>query len=385
MSRWLIKTTPQTSDNVKDRDEILEDVTDRDRSDSDFSNAGESSDETEEEISSATGTPTSPSPKRQKRKPWTPKIKPLDVVNKFPWLDEKLKYPYCKVCHTKISGGLFHLKRHESATTHIKRMHAAKSTPLVKMYLDKNDAQSHLVKKAELKMAAFVCIHNLAFLLLDHLPLLQKNIFPDSKICNNIKMKRKKATQLVTEVLAPYFKKQTVKDIKKQFFSLIIDETTDISTEKSLIVIVRYWKNGSVRDRILDLIKVENATAEALFTSIKNLFDEQHILYSNMIAFAADGASTTMGRISGVQAKLKEIAPHIYVQTCTCHSLNLCASSATKQLPDDIEQLARNVYSYFAHSSKRVAELAECQVFANEKPHKMLYVSQTRWLSLKVC
>lgn len=104
-----------------------------------------------------------------------------------------------------------------------------------------------------------------------------------------------------------------------------------------------------------------------------------------MIAFASDSVSTMMGRISGVQARLKEIVPHIYIQKCTCHSLHLCASSATKKLPDDIEQFARNVYSYFSHSSKRASKLAECQVFAHEKPHKMLYASQTRWLSLNVC
>lgn len=82
-------------------------------------------------------------------------------------------------------------------------------------------------------------------------------------------MKRKKATQLVVEVLAPCFQMEIFHDLKSNYFSLIIDEMTDICTEKSLIIIVRYWKNGTVRDRILDLIKVEDGTAEALFTSIK--------------------------------------------------------------------------------------------------------------------
>lgn len=206
---------------------------------------------------------------KRKRKPWTPKIKPLHVIDNFPWLDTKLDYPCCKVCHTKISGGIFHLKRHESTPAHIKRIQAAKSTPLVEIYLHKTDMKSRLLKKAELKMAAFVCIHNLAFLLLDHLPLLYKNIYPDSEICKNVKMKRKKATQLVVEVLAPCFQMEIFHDLKSNYFSLIIDEMTDICTEKSLIIIVRYWKNGTVRDRILDLIKVEDGTAEALFTSIK--------------------------------------------------------------------------------------------------------------------
>jgi hypothetical protein len=38
-----------------------------------------------------------------------------------------------------------------------------------------------------------------------------------------------------------------------------------ISTQKSLILIVRYWKNGCVQDRILDLIEMENGSAETTY------------------------------------------------------------------------------------------------------------------------
>ncbi|CAG9760295.1 unnamed protein product [Ceutorhynchus assimilis] len=187
-------------------------------------------------------------------------------------------------------------------------------------------------------MAAFMCIHNLPFLLLDYLPSFQKSIYPDSEICQEVKIKRKKATQLVVRVLAPYFQKELIQDLKTMAFSVIIDEMTDISIEKSSIIIVRYWKNGSVKERILDLIKVEDTTSEAIFTSLKKIFDEHKIPYTNIIAFASDGASTMMGRISGVQARFREIAPHIYVQVCLCHALHLCSSAATRRLPDVVEQ-----------------------------------------------
>lgn len=56
-----------------------------------------------------------------------------------------------------------------------------------------------------------------------------------------------------------------------------------------------------------------------------------------MIAFASDDEITIMGKISAVQPKLKEIAPQIYIQKCSCHSLHLCSSSVRKKLPDEVE------------------------------------------------
>lgn len=56
---------------------------------------------------------------------------------------------------------------------------------------------------------------------------------------------------------------------------------------------------------------------------------------------------------------------------------------ATKKLSNVVEQFSRDVYAYFANSTKRRNELAECEVFAYKNPQKMLSVSQTRWLPFK--
>lgn len=322
-------------------------------------------------------------PSEKKRKLWKPKLNPATLISQFAWIDESKKIPTCKVCNKEVTGGLFHIKRHAKTSNHIRKYNAIKKTPCIESsFVDNKTVNS--VKRAELKFAAYVCDHNLPFLVMDSLPTLCKNIFPDSKIAKDVKMKRNKTTDLVVETIAPFFKSQIIADLKSNTFTLIIDETTDISIKKSLIVLVRYWKHDRVVDRILELIEVEDASAEALFLSIKSILDTHSVPYKNMIAFAADNASTMMGDKNGVQAKLRELVPNLYVQGCLCHSLHLCSSAAAKELPSVVEQFVRDIYAYFAHSSKRISELGECQIFANEKPHKMLYPSQTRWLSLKV-
>ena len=66
---------------------------------------------------------------------------------------------------------------------------------------------------------------------------------------------------------------------------------------------------------------------------------------------------------------------------CICHSAHLCTSQAAKTLPRRCEDLIRNIYAHFSHSAKRMYEFSEFQEFCETKPHKLLHVSQTRWLS----
>ncbi|XP_060665423.1 uncharacterized protein LOC132797688 [Drosophila nasuta] len=88
------------------------------------------------------------------------------------------------------------------------------------------------------------------------------------------------------------------------------------------------------------------------------------------------------GSLSGLKTKMSKNTNLFYMK-CTCHSLHLCASYSCKKLPSDVEKLCRNIYSYFAWSSKRVLELKEFQDFCDIKPHKILGLAMTRWLSLE--
>ena len=67
-----------------------------------------------------------------------------------------------------------------------------------------------------------------------------------------------------------------------------------------------------------------------------------------------------------------------------CHSAHLCSSASCCKLPGNVEQFARDIFSLLKHSTKRQDQLEECKIFVNEKPHKMLYPRQTRWLSIRV-
>lgn len=120
-----------------------------------------------------------------------------------------------------------------------------------------------------------------------------------------------------------------------------------------------------------------------MFNEIKDVFAEHNIPYvDHLVGFPADGANAMMGINNSLSTLLKSEIPHLFVFKSIYHSFALCASYACRKLPEGIEMLLRDIYKLFQYSSKKSAELKEFQVFCNVKPHKLLYPSQTRWLSL---
>lgn len=92
----------------------------------------------------------------------------------------------------------------------------------------------------------------------------------------------------------------------KLTLSIILDETTDISTSKSLTVIIRFFYGDAVRDHFFGLLQIERRTAENIHRSIINHLNANNILIEKLIGLAADNANVMMGQIGGVRARFKE-------------------------------------------------------------------------------
>lgn len=139
-------------------------------------------------------------------------------------------------------------------------------------------------------------------------------------------------------------------------YSLIIDETIDIGTKKSLAIVIRFYDISlqSTKDHFLGLIQVTDCTAQSLFESIVNTLKTYEIPIDKLIGLGADNAAVMMGQFNGVCTKFKQVRPDIFILGCVCHSVHLCPSAAANKLPKSVEQFVRNVYNYFAYSSKRI-------------------------------
>jgi len=70
-----------------------------------------------------------------------------------------------------------------------------------------------------------------------------KIISPELEIVQNIKYNRTKAAMIVNNVIGKYAFENLVARMKKKYFSILMDESTDKSSVKHLAIIVRLIKD----------------------------------------------------------------------------------------------------------------------------------------------
>jgi hypothetical protein len=145
------------------------------------------------------------------------------------------------------------------------------------------------------------------------------------------------------------------------YYSLIIDESTDISVLKMLGIAIRYYSKEQQRIicTFLNLVHIQDGTADVI----------------------VDGIKETLKTF-----KLKEDVPDLVMVKCVCHSLQLAVSKASeKTLPRNMEFLIRETYNWFSHSS--IKQVAYQQIYSlindGKLPLKILQVANTRWLSME--
>lgn len=109
-------------------------------------------------------------------------------------------------------------------------------------------------------MSTILCVcffaeHNLPFSTAEHMIDLMKVMFPDSQIAQSMFMKRSKCTELV-KVIGKCAFDYTLENLKNNPFSVIIDETTDISTQNPCAVLVKYFYSeaSGIKTSVINLM-----------------------------------------------------------------------------------------------------------------------------------
>ncbi|XP_063890379.1 uncharacterized protein LOC135116761 [Helicoverpa armigera] len=317
------------------------------------------------------------------------------------WLQPDLKNPKkakCAYCpSSSLVAEITNLKSHAESKKHLRNKPGSsglQSQKLTSFGFKTGITQINKQKdRAEIKLAAFFAEHNIAFSVADHLTDLLKEIIPDSTLVQEIQLKRTKITAVVKNAIGEGHKVDLANKLKLTKFSALTDETTDVSTVKTACVVVRYFDHDAQKicSAFWELYKIfketdtndiPTANAENLYRALIDSFTSRNVPLTNMIGFGSDGCNVMMGDNDSVKTRLTRDLPGIVISKCVCHSAHLCASQACKEIPESVEQLARDIYNFFKNSDKRQFDFRNFQSFVEVEPHKILKPSQTRWLSL---
>lgn len=170
-------------------------------------------------------------------------------------------------------------------------------------------------------------------------------------------------------------------EVKKQIYAadyvaVIADETTDISCQFQLVVILRYIVHGTPIERFLTFANPDGHDANAISSCILREIEEFIGSDCNkLIAQSYDGAAVMSGSSNGVQVKVREKYPHAHFIHCYAHQANLILARAAS-----IDKIVRIFFSdltglcaFFSQSPQRTKILDD--VVKRRLPN----ATPTRW------
>ena len=166
------------------------------------------------------------------------------------------------------------------------------------------------------------------------------------------------------EAIASVVDQDLDKDLSQsKFYSLTIDESTDIITDHNLIMYIRYVLNGEVCTRFLDFIELPGGTASEIVETVLKVFTLRGMPLEKLCGIAIDGASAMVGSRTGVTTQLKRKNPFIVSIHCIAHRLALASGQAADAVPyvKKYQLYVNNIYRYFHYSPKHAAKLKEIQ------------------------
>ncbi|XP_074035822.1 uncharacterized protein [Leptinotarsa decemlineata] len=188
--------------------------------------------------------------------------------------DNNIEYAFCKLCNMDIFPNKNDIYRHSKREKHIWRSgQVSKCTDISDIAKMAQTPKFDAVKYAEIKLAGFVAYCNLPFTVMDTLTTVCSDIFKDSPVAKALTCKRTKATTIIRENSGKYFREELFAVLRKpgMFFSLIMDETTDIGT-----VIFFSEIDDRVITKFFDMLEVESGKADDLYKVLKTSNIKRH-------------------------------------------------------------------------------------------------------------
>ncbi|XP_050063160.1 zinc finger MYM-type protein 1-like [Aphis gossypii] len=190
----------------------------------------------------------------------------------------------------------------------------------------------------------------------------------DSDLLTHLETSKKNCTMIsptiqneIIEAIRLVIQNKIVERVKtSKFYSILCDETTDVSTVEQLTLCVRYVDvpNCVIREDFLGFIKMESTTGIAIATAIQNELENIGLTLENLRGQGYDGGSNMSGVNNGVQSLILKKQPLAFYTHCLSHCLNLCLSKACN-VPaiKNMMGTIQSVSGFFSNSAKRTEKL----------------------------
>ncbi|XP_039015479.1 zinc finger MYM-type protein 1-like [Hibiscus syriacus] len=144
---------------------------------------------------------------------------------------------------------------------------------------------------------------------------------------------------LIQKELINYWTKETTKaiveDLGKDYFGILIDESSDVSEKEQMALCVRYvYKKRMIKERFLGSVHVGDTTSISLKEAIFSLLDEHSLSFSRIRGQGYDGARNMKGELNGLKTLIMRETQSVYYIHCFAHQLQLTLVVVFKENKD---------------------------------------------------
>lgn len=142
----------------------------------------------------------------------------------------------------------------------------------------------------------------------------------------NAKYTSHRSQNEMIDVCCRVIQKEIVTEVNEtEGFSVLADETADISGKEQLSLGIRYVESSSrkIKEEFFGFKELEKLDAETISMAILNFLAELGLDMDKMIGLGFDGCSTMAGKESGVQQRIRAKFPKANFFHCASHRLNL--------------------------------------------------------------
>ena len=186
-------------------------------------------------------------------------------------------------------------------------------------------------------------------------------------------------------VIGNRIRRMIASEVKKStYFSILSDETKDLSKQEQVTLVIRYvdMKSCTIYERFLSFVHAEAFDAASFSSYILGLLSEYELDIKGLVSQGYDGASVMSGKYSGVQRQIREVAPQAFYVHCQAHCLNLVLVDCAKIVPQASEffHLLQNLYVFISTSKAHEIFMSkQLELHPDKQTRQLQRLSDTRW------
>ena len=157
---------------------------------------------------------------------------------------------------------------------------------------------------------------------------------------------------------------------KSKFFSIIVDETTDISNVEQMSICLRYISTDlKLQECFLQFVPMQATTSESIYNSILSFLKDNELDINLLRGQGYDGAASMAGKFNGVQAKIRQLNPKALYVHCELPDIRNCMAIVEK------------LYAFFNTPKRENVLKEQISAIPNEsRKEKLKKLCPTRWV-----